>query len=134
VTLTSIGKFARGVVDPLAVLTFVLSTAIARRYDQAALYHGVGGTSTAVAEADFVASTVLVAVKVTLCAVEIGFGGVYRPLAVIFPIPVGVMFQLTDEFGAFVTFAVNAICSPAETGATPGLTVTPTLGIVIGPA
>jgi hypothetical protein len=70
-----------------------------------------GGFSVTVAVADLLVSATLVARTVTLCCVVIEAGAVYNPLALIVPLPAGVMLQVTLLLARPVTVAVNC-CVP----------------------
>jgi hypothetical protein len=66
----------------------------------------MGGIKVIVAVADFVASSVLVAVTVTAWLLLIGEGAVYSPDVEMFP-TAGLIDHITDPVGLFCTFARN---------------------------
>jgi hypothetical protein len=82
-----------------------------------------------VAEADSVVSAWLVAVMVTVCGVEMLAGAVYRPDALIVPVPAGLIVQVTAVFPVFRTLAVNCCVWLAPMVALGGVTPTDT-GII----
>jgi hypothetical protein len=85
------------------------------------------GTSEIVAEALFVASAALVAVTVTLCAVKMVAGAIYKPFAVITPTD-GFSAHVTPLFDVPETLAANVMLCDALRFAAPGDTETTTGG------
>jgi hypothetical protein len=66
-----------------------------------------------VAYADWVGSDWLVAVIVTVCAVAMLAGAVYRPVALNVPTPSGAINHVTAVLLVFATVAVNCtVCPP----------------------
>jgi hypothetical protein len=88
------------------------------------------GTSVIVADEDAVVSARLVAVTVTVCAVVMVVGAVYRPDAPIVPTPTGLTDHVTALFAALVTVAVSCVVWPLLSAEVAGLTLTMTGGAV----
>jgi hypothetical protein len=78
------------------------------------------------ADTDFVGSAWLVTVMVTVSAVVIVAGAVYRPDALSVPVPAGLILQFTDVLLLFATLAVNCCFWPPLSVATVGVKLTET--------
>jgi hypothetical protein len=73
----------------------------------------IGGSSVIVAEAVADVFARLVAVTVTLVALLMLAGAVYRPDALTVPVPAGLTVQVTDVLLVFVTVTINCcVCPP----------------------
>ena len=86
----------------------------------------VGGLRLTVATANLVVSAILVAVIVKVSDEAIEAGAVYKPVAVMEPLLVGVIVQVTSVRALPVTVAVNCCVSEGNRVAVVGLMVTET--------
>jgi hypothetical protein len=90
----------------------------------------IGGFNVMVADEDTVVSARLVAVTVTVCAVAMVAGAVYRPEVLIEPTPTGLLDQVTALLAVLVTVAVSCAVWPLLSAVVAGLTLTATGGAV----
>ena len=88
------------------------------------------GSSTIVEDEDAVASAILVAATVTVCAVAMVAGAAYMPDALIDPIPIGLIDHVTDLLAVLVTVAVSCAVWPLSSAVIAGLTLTAMGGAV----
>src|SRR5271170_8098327 len=84
------------------------------------------GSSVIIVDEDAVVSAWLVATTVTVCAVVMVDGAVYRPDELIVPAPAGIVDHVTALLAALVTVAVNCAVCAVFSNAVAG--VTPTAG------
>jgi hypothetical protein len=102
--------------DPDVVRKFcpmIVTCALGEAGDGATLVIvGSGMLTVTVAAADFVVSAWLVAVTLTVCCFMMLAGAVYRPEALIEPVPEGLIVQLTAVFEVFATLAANCCVWP----------------------
>jgi len=89
-----------------------------------------GDSSTIGVDEDAVVSARLVAVTVTVCAVVMVAGAVYRPDVLIDPTPTGLIDQVTALLVVLVTVAVSCAVWPLFSAVVAGLTLTATGGAV----